>query len=80
MGPSKYNVPDEKAEPSTRPQNEDGNSYWDSGRFNRISVFNIYDVPLLRTVNGLSQRIGARKISCYAFLAAKPEEMLVKLT
>lgn len=54
MGPSKYNVPDEKAEPSMRPQNEDGDPHWDSGRFNRITIFNIHDMLLLRMVNGLS--------------------------
>lgn len=74
MGPSKYNVPDEKAEPSARPQTEDGDSHCDSGRFNEITVFIIFDVLLLRMVKC---KIGAGKISYYAFSAAKPEDMLV---
>lgn len=73
------NVPDEDAEPSTRPQNEDGDPHWDNGRFNGIAVFDVYDVLLLRTVNGLSRRMGAGKISNCAFSAAQPEAMLVKL-
>lgn len=79
QGPSKYNVPNEEAEPWTRPQNEDGDPHWDNGRFNGIAVFDVYDVLLLITRNGLSRRMGAGKISYCAFSAAQPEEMLVKL-
>lgn len=79
QGPSKYNVPSEEAEPWTRPQNEDGDPHWDNGRFNGIAVFDVYDVLLLITRNGLSRRMGAGKISYCAFSAAQPEEMLVKL-
>lgn len=79
QGPSKVNVPNEEAEPSTRPQNEDGDPHWDNGRFNGVAVFDVYDVLLLWTVNGVSRRMGAGKISYCAFSAAQPEEMLVKL-
>lgn len=63
-----------------RPQNEDGNPHWDSDRFNKIAIFDIQNVLLLRTVIELSQRMGAWNISYCAFLAAKPKEMLIKLT
>lgn len=53
MGPSKYNVPDKEAEPLTRPQDEDDDPHWDSGRINGIAIFNIYDMLLLRIINGL---------------------------
>lgn len=80
LGPNKYNVPNETAEPYTRPQNEDGDPHWDNGRFNGISVFDVYEVLLIKTVgNGLSWRMGAGKISYCAFGAARPKEMLVKL-
>lgn len=79
QGPSKLNVPNEAAEPWPRPQNEDGDPHWDNGRFNGIAVFDVYDVLLLMTRNGLSRRMGAGKISYCAFSAAQPEEMLVKL-
>ncbi|GJN74266.1 hypothetical protein PCL_09135 [Purpureocillium lilacinum] len=80
LGPSKLIVPDETAEPSTRKsQNEEGDPHWDAGRFQGISVFDVYEVLLLRTADGLSRRMGAGKMSYCAFSAARPEEMLVKL-
>lgn len=79
VGPSKVNVPNEEAEPSTHPQAEDGDPHWDNGRFNGIAVFDVYDVLLLMSRNGISRRMGAGKVSYCAFSAAQPEEMLVKL-
>jgi hypothetical protein len=78
-GPSEYNKPNEEAEPSTQPQREDGDPHWDNGRFNGIAVFDVYDVLLLMTRNGISRRMGAGKVNYFAFSAAQPEEMLVKL-
>lgn len=79
MGPSKVNVPNEEAEPYTQPQSEDGDPHWDKGRFNGIAVFDVYDVLVLVTKNGISRRMGAGKVNYCAFSAAQPEEMLVKL-
>lgn len=73
-------MPREAAEPSTRPQKEDGGPHWDNGRFNGIGVFDVYDVLLLMTVDGMSRRMGVGKISYCAFWAARPEKMLVQLT
>ncbi|UNI20172.1 hypothetical protein JDV02_006288 [Purpureocillium takamizusanense] len=80
LGPSKLIVPNEAAEPSSSsPQNEDGDPHWDKDRFHVISVFDVYEVLLLKTVDGVSRRVGAGKMSYCAFSAARPEEMLVKL-
>ncbi|KAK6076903.1 hypothetical protein SCUP234_06972 [Seiridium cupressi] len=80
-GPSKLNVPgpQETVEPSTRPQNEDGDPHWDYARFNAMAICDVYDVLVLMTRKGMSQRIGAGKISYCAFSAACPEKMFVKL-
>ncbi|KAL1848331.1 hypothetical protein Daus18300_013657 [Diaporthe australafricana] len=77
--PSKVNVPNEEVEPSTRPQSEDGDPHWDTDRFKGIAVFDVYDVLLLITRNGVSRRMGAGKVNYCAFSAAQPEEMVVKL-
>lgn len=79
MGLSKYNVPNEEAKLFMRLQIEDSKPHWDSSRLNEIAIFNICDVLLLRTVNGLSRRMGTGKISYYTFLVTKPEEMLANL-
>lgn len=79
LGPSKHNVPNEEAEPSTKPQKEDGDPHWDNGRFNGIAVFDVFDVLLLMTRDGVSRRMGAGRVNYCAFSAARPEEMLVKL-
>ncbi|KAF5364936.1 hypothetical protein D9758_008086 [Tetrapyrgos nigripes] len=78
-GPSKVNVPKETAEPGSGAQNENGDPHWDQGRFNGLAVFDVYNVLLLRTRSGISERIGAGKVSYCAFGAARPEEMLVRL-
>lgn len=80
-GPPEFFVPNETVEPETRSQNEDGDPHWDADRFTRggISVLDIYEVLLLRTVNGLSRRMGAGRVCVFAFSAARPEKMLVKL-
>ncbi|GJD00435.1 Tol protein-like protein [Colletotrichum higginsianum IMI 349063] len=71
---------DETTEPSTRPQNEDGDPHWDEQRFGGTAVLDVYDVLLLMTSsNGLSRRLGAGKISYRAFSVARPKTMLVKL-
>ncbi|ETS78056.1 hypothetical protein PFICI_10118 [Pestalotiopsis fici W106-1] len=78
-GPSTVIVPREEAEPYSRPRNEDGDPHWDHGRFNGVGVFDVYEVLLLMTRNGISRRIGAGKINYCAFGAACPEDMFVKL-
>lgn len=79
MGPSGINIPSEEAEPCALPQGEDGDPHWDKGRFGGIGVFDVYDVLVLVTKNGVSRRMGAGKVNYCAFSAAQPEEMLVKL-
>lgn len=73
--------PNETVEPSTGCTNEDGDPYWDFDRFTAggIAVLDIYEVLLLRTVNGLSRRVGAGRIGAFAFSAARPEKMFVML-
>ncbi|GJC79125.1 hypothetical protein ColLi_01963 [Colletotrichum liriopes] len=79
-------VPDETVEPSAdgmtgsmKKQNENGDPHWDMGRFGGITVWDVYDVLLLKTQNGVSSRMGAGKVNLCAFAAARPEEMLVQL-
>ncbi|KAI7779905.1 heterokaryon incompatibility protein (HET) domain-containing protein [Diaporthe eres] len=79
LGPCKVFAAKETAEPSTRAQNEDGNPYWDPGRFNGTAIFDVYEVLLLMTVKGVSWRLGAGRISYSAFWAARPQDMLVQL-
>ncbi|KAG6358334.1 hypothetical protein INS49_014218 [Diaporthe citri] len=72
-------APDEDVEPSTRPQRENGDPHWDTGRLGGVGICDVYDVLLLMTMDGISWRLGVGKVNTHAFLAAQPEEMLVKL-
>lgn len=80
LGLSNADAPNEAAEPSTWPRSEDGDPHWDTGRFNGIAAFDVYEVLLLMKSHGRSLRMGAGRISYCAFAAAKPKEMLVKLS
>ncbi|KAH0439669.1 hypothetical protein CcaCcLH18_02779 [Colletotrichum camelliae] len=80
-------MPDETVEPATdsmvessmKTQNENGDPHWDISRFGGITVWDVYDVLLLKTQNGASRRMGAGKVNLCAFAAARPKGMLVQL-
>lgn len=78
-GRNKLMVPQDGVEPNLGPKNEDGDPHWDEPRFNGYGVFDVYEVLLLMTRNGISRRLGAGRINYTAFWAACPEDMLVKL-
>jgi hypothetical protein len=74
-----FRKPKETAVAITQPRNENGDPYWDEGRFGNVSIFDVYNVLLLRTVEGFSERIGVGKVSFVAFNDASPETLLLKL-
>lgn len=81
VGRQEVFLPNETVEPSTRRPDEDGDPYWDFDRFTAggIAVLEIYEVLLLRTVNGLSRRMGAGRLCVSAFSAARSEKIFIML-
>ncbi|KAM5349644.1 hypothetical protein ACJ41O_006149 [Fusarium nematophilum] len=72
--------PDEDASPDESKVNENGDPGWDEGRFGSVGIFDVYNVLLLRKLDGdFSERIGVGKMSYCAFHCAGPELEMVKL-
>ncbi|RSL96202.1 hypothetical protein CDV31_013583 [Fusarium ambrosium] len=73
-------MPNEDATPSDEKANENGDPWWDEGRFGGVRLFDVCNVLLLRKdKDGISERIGSGKISYCAFSSAKPEVELMTL-
>ncbi|EEU36257.1 uncharacterized protein NECHADRAFT_87130 [Fusarium vanettenii 77-13-4] len=73
-------MPNEDAAPNDDKANENGDPWWDEGRFGGVSLFDVCNVLLLRrNKDGISERIGSGKINYCAFSGAKPEVELLTL-
>lgn len=69
----------EDAAPSSEPKNENGDPQWEEDRFGRLTIYDIYNVLLLKRVGRDSVRVGSGKVSHCAYKATEPEKEMVKL-
>jgi hypothetical protein len=72
-------LPQTDSTPDTGPCNENGDPFWDGGRFGEAQKIDIYNVLLLRNQGqpSRSERIGVGKMSYRAFHHAQPKVDIV---
>jgi hypothetical protein len=68
-------LPQTDAIPDTSPCNENGDPFWDEGRFGGARRVDVYNVLLLRNLGqpSRSERIGVGKMSYQAFHHTQPK-------
>ncbi|KAI0136526.1 heterokaryon incompatibility protein-domain-containing protein [Xylariales sp. AK1849] len=72
--------PPNDVEPEKGPKNENGDALWDEGRFDDRCIYEVYNVLLLKFVDGkFSERIGVGKINHHAFWHAGAGDNVVML-
>jgi hypothetical protein len=85
MAPMRVFVPDGTVAPDkgVSPVFEDGDPYWDEGRFGEPGYCDVYNVlvirPLDREGNTVYERIGAGRMNCAAFHHARPSMAIIAL-
>lgn len=62
-----------------RPRNETGDPYWDEYRFGEVTLFDVYNVLLLKKDGRMHERVGVGKVNYCAFHCTKAERETVRL-
>lgn len=74
-----YSGPNPEALPDTTPMAENGDPFWDLGRFSMSMTHPVYNVLFLKKDGKFSERVGVGKMHFHAFLLANPSDTLVLL-
>lgn len=74
-----YSAPDAEALPDTSPRAENGDPFWDEGRFSMSMTHPVYNVLLLKKDGKFSERVGVGKMHFHAFHLAHSSDTLILL-